>query len=74
MTPWTRDASYPTAWRAPDPRLNAEPACHDTFIHLSPDCEVGNHRACYGDAWCEHMDEPVGCEDLCHRLDDPEDD
>lgn len=35
-------------------------------IWMSPDCMTGKHRACTGDAWDLHDDEPTDCDCDCH--------
>lgn len=33
---------------------------------VSPDCEVGKHRACVGEAWDDVADGPAECRCVCH--------
>ena len=35
-------------------------------VPLSPDCRVGSHRACTGDAWDHVADGPAVCPCECH--------
>ena len=35
--------------------------------HISPDCEVGKHRACTGMAWCFIEDAATSCTCKCHN-------
>lgn len=35
--------------------------------HLNPDCAVGKHNACRGDAWCLIEDAGVSCGCGCHE-------
>jgi hypothetical protein len=34
---------------------------------VNPDCAVGKHQACAGDAWDEVLDAPTVCTCLCHE-------
>ncbi|WP_181131604.1 hypothetical protein [Rathayibacter sp. AY2B5] len=34
---------------------------------LNPECEVGKHGACHGDAWNQETDEPADCTCTCHQ-------
>lgn len=37
------------------------------YVCTSPDCGVGKHDACNGDAWDHSKDEPTVCVCVCHR-------
>lgn len=34
--------------------------------HVSPDCRIGKHLSCSGDAWCDAFDEASDCYCECH--------
>ncbi len=33
---------------------------------VNPDCRVGSHRSCFGDAWDYEKDALAPCECYCH--------